>query len=128
MAIKTAAQVARELEKKYKVTPSPWWKNLCAQGLTINGVLATVGREFVFKGANSEIICGAGIIAAPGLMRFSACYGLDRRLYETTGEITGLQIDEAILVCNPNGKSYDYYPTAIYTGEYSLTILTELFY
>ena len=126
-AKKTSAQLAREVEKKYGVIPSPWWMNLCGSNITIDGIIVETGHEFVFKCSETGLVCGAGITEKNGLLKFSACYGLDRRVYEVTGEITGLKNNEKIKIYDgKSGKEYDYHPVAIYTGSYSMVILTQL--
>ena len=34
----TPAQIQRALEAKYKVTPSPWWVDICGQDVRIDGI------------------------------------------------------------------------------------------
>jgi hypothetical protein len=121
---KTWIELQRSLEKKYGVTPYREWVNLCASHLTVNGNLCPIGREFVFKCADSGVVCGAGFITSLGLMKFSACYGSD----PYADEITGLKIGEKVLICNPNGKVYDYHPTVIYNADFSRIIVNDLFY
>ena len=119
----------RAIEKKYGVIPSPWWFDMCGMGIHIDGALATVGTELVFKCADSGIVCGAGFFALPGLLRFSPCYGNDPYETRKSGKITGLMTGEAVRIYagkNAPGLQYDYHPTAVFTGVWQRVMLTEL--
>jgi len=134
--VPTPAEIQRALEAKYKVVPSPWWIELAGQGILIDGVLASVGTELVFKGEITGITCGAGVIASPGLMRFSYPYGNDSYETRRSGRITGLTSKGNPLQDSPNeavrifdGKSgleYDYHPRIFFYGSWARYFLTEL--
>lgn len=131
---KTAAQIQRELEKKYGVIPCPWWIDLCSFCITIDGEIAPTGTELVFKCKNSGIVCGAGIVCVNGLMKFSSCYGNDPYETRKTGRITGLTCPGNPRVDSPSeeitiwvdGKQMDYNPIIKYDGYWNKFFLSNL--
>jgi hypothetical protein len=124
--VPSPAEIQRALEAKYKVIPSPWWVDLAGQDVRIDGVFVPVGKELIFKCANSGVICGAGVFCSLGLMRFSAAYGNDPYETRRSGKITGLQTGEAIKICDASGNVYDYHPTIVFYGGWARYFLTEL--
>jgi hypothetical protein len=122
----TTAATQRELEKKYGVTPCPWWVDLCSFSVTIDDEVPPVGTEIIFKCANSKIVCGAGVTREGGLMRFSAAYANDPYETRKTGKITGLAFNEAITLWSPSGKQYDYHPVGVYRGSWNRIFISEL--